>query len=152
MGSESQRLIQRDRGWHSRHVVGVDDRGLGTLVVPQRRERRATHGRPEPSAPERRVGSDGFQLTDAMQLLIERGETITTFPITGWFDCGKTETLLETNRELLELKGLTTATTPPGCVVFSRKPVAATAMGRTGATSVFPSFFAISSGFIPMAR
>jgi len=43
-----------------------------------------------------------FQLTDGMQLLVERGETITTFPIEGWYDCGKFETLLETNRVLLE--------------------------------------------------
>ena len=46
-----------------------------------------------------------FQLTDAMQLLVERGETITTFPIQGWYDCGKTETLLETNRILLDKRG-----------------------------------------------
>ena len=46
-----------------------------------------------------------FQLTDAMQLLVERGEVITTFPIRGWYDCGKTETLLETNRVLLEKHG-----------------------------------------------
>jgi glucose-1-phosphate thymidylyltransferase len=43
-----------------------------------------------------------FQLTDGMQLLVERGEVITTFPIRGWYDCGKTETLLETNRVLLD--------------------------------------------------
>jgi len=43
-----------------------------------------------------------FQLTDAMQLLVERGEVITTFPVEGWYDCGKTETLLETNRVLLD--------------------------------------------------
>ena len=43
-----------------------------------------------------------FQLTDGMQLLVERGTTITTFPIEGWYDCGKFETLLETNRVLLE--------------------------------------------------
>ena len=42
-----------------------------------------------------------FQLTDAMQLLVSRGEVITTFPVEGWYDCGKTETLLETNRVLL---------------------------------------------------
>src|SRR5437867_36631 len=46
-----------------------------------------------------------FQLTDAMQLLVSRGETITTFPIQGWYDCGKTETLLETNRVLLDKRG-----------------------------------------------
>ena len=43
-----------------------------------------------------------FQLTDAMQMLVDRGEPITTFPIHGWYDCGKTETLLATNRVLLE--------------------------------------------------
>ena len=43
-----------------------------------------------------------YQLTDAMQLMVDRGETLTTFPVAGWYDCGKTETLLETNRVLLD--------------------------------------------------
>jgi glucose-1-phosphate thymidylyltransferase len=43
-----------------------------------------------------------FQLTDALQMLIDQGEQIKTFPIDGWFDCGKPETLLETNRHLLD--------------------------------------------------
>jgi glucose-1-phosphate thymidylyltransferase len=46
-----------------------------------------------------------FQLTDAMQRLVEGGEVLTTFPIEGWYDCGKTETLLETNRVLLDKHG-----------------------------------------------
>jgi len=46
-----------------------------------------------------------FQLTDAMQLMLEKGEVITTFPVEGWYDCGKTETLLETNRVLLSRIG-----------------------------------------------
>jgi glucose-1-phosphate thymidylyltransferase len=46
-----------------------------------------------------------YQLTDALQLMIERGHRIRPFTVDGWYDCGKTETLLETNRELLELKG-----------------------------------------------
>lgn len=45
---------------------------------------------------------DEYQLTDALQLMIERGEKFTTFPVEGWYDCGKPETLLETNRFLLE--------------------------------------------------
>jgi glucose-1-phosphate thymidylyltransferase len=45
-----------------------------------------------------------YQLTDALQLMIESGETITTFPVTEWFDCGKPETLLATNRHLLDTK------------------------------------------------
>jgi glucose-1-phosphate thymidylyltransferase len=43
-----------------------------------------------------------YQLTDAMQMLVAQGEVITTFPVEGWYDCGQTETLLETNRVLLD--------------------------------------------------
>src|SRR5438132_3541568 len=43
-----------------------------------------------------------YQLTDAMQRMIEQGAEFTTFPVDGWYDCGKTETLLETNRVLLD--------------------------------------------------
>lgn len=42
-----------------------------------------------------------FQLTDALQIMIEKGEKITTFPVEGWYDCGKPETLLSTNKFLL---------------------------------------------------
>lgn len=45
-----------------------------------------------------------YQLTDALQLMIEQGETVTTFPVANWFDCGKPETLLTTNRHLLDLQ------------------------------------------------
>ncbi len=43
-----------------------------------------------------------YQLTDALQIMIERGEKITTFKVDGWYDCGKPETLLSTNRFLLQ--------------------------------------------------
>jgi glucose-1-phosphate thymidylyltransferase len=43
-----------------------------------------------------------FQLTDALQSMIEAGIDMRVFPITGWFDCGTIETLLATNRFLLE--------------------------------------------------
>ncbi len=45
-----------------------------------------------------------FQLTDALQMMIEHGEKFTTFPVEGWYDCGKPETLLETNEILLKTK------------------------------------------------
>jgi glucose-1-phosphate thymidylyltransferase len=35
-------------------------------------------------------------------MMIERGEKFTTFPVESWYDCGKPETLLETNRDLLD--------------------------------------------------
>lgn len=46
-----------------------------------------------------------LQLTDAMQLMIEQGEILKTFPVEGWYDCGKPETLLSTNKYLLEKAG-----------------------------------------------
>jgi glucose-1-phosphate thymidylyltransferase len=42
-----------------------------------------------------------FQFTDALQLMIKRGAKFSTFNIEGWYDCGKPETLLETNQHLL---------------------------------------------------
>lgn len=52
----------------------------------------------------KRIRTKGeYQLTDALQLLIERGEQLEAFTVDGWYDCGKPETLLETNRQLLGL-------------------------------------------------
>jgi glucose-1-phosphate thymidylyltransferase len=42
-----------------------------------------------------------YQLTDALQMMIDRNEKMRAFPIDGWYDCGKPETLLSTNRYLL---------------------------------------------------
>ncbi len=56
-----------------------------------------------------------YQLTDALQLMLEAGAAMTTFPVEGWFDCGKAETLLSTNRHLLDKKS--TAREIPGVVV-----------------------------------
>lgn len=44
---------------------------------------------------------DEFQLTDALQLMINHGEKMSTFPVEGWYDCGKPETLLSTNKFIL---------------------------------------------------
>jgi len=46
-----------------------------------------------------------YQLTDALLLMLERGEDMGTFTVQGWHDCGRPETLLETNRFLLERSG-----------------------------------------------
>jgi glucose-1-phosphate thymidylyltransferase len=45
-----------------------------------------------------------FQLTDALQAMIDKGEAFSTFPVSGWYDCGKPETLLSTNEALLKSK------------------------------------------------
>jgi len=42
-----------------------------------------------------------YQLTDAFRVMVERGARLSTLPVTDWFDCGKPETLLATNRHLL---------------------------------------------------
>ena len=56
-----------------------------------------------------------YQLTDALELMIEGGEPFTTFPVHGWYDCGKPETLLSTNEILLKDNVSTKAY--PGCII-----------------------------------
>ena len=43
-----------------------------------------------------------YYLTDAFQYMIDHGRKIRTVEVEGWYDCGKPETLVETNRYLLE--------------------------------------------------
>jgi glucose-1-phosphate thymidylyltransferase len=43
-----------------------------------------------------------FQLTDALNLMMKEGVVLKAFSIEGWYDCGKPETLLDTNRALLD--------------------------------------------------
>ena len=45
-----------------------------------------------------------YQLTDALQEMVNRGYRLKTFPVSSWYDCGHQESLLETNRVLLEEK------------------------------------------------
>ncbi len=45
-----------------------------------------------------------YQLTDALQKMIHAGGKIKTFTVSSWYDCGHFESLLETNRVLLEEK------------------------------------------------
>lgn len=43
-----------------------------------------------------------FQLTDALQYMLDKGSEFIPRKIGKWFDCGRPETLLETNKALLE--------------------------------------------------
>ncbi len=43
-----------------------------------------------------------FYLTDAFQYMVDKGARIRTAPVEGWYDCGKVETVLETNGHLVE--------------------------------------------------
>lgn len=44
-----------------------------------------------------------FWLADALQLMINAGETMGTFRVQHWYDCGTIDALLQANRELLQL-------------------------------------------------
>jgi glucose-1-phosphate thymidylyltransferase len=46
-----------------------------------------------------------WYLTDAFQWMIEHGKRILTAEVGGWYDCGKLDTLLETNEILLRKGG-----------------------------------------------
>jgi glucose-1-phosphate thymidylyltransferase len=46
--------------------------------------------------------SGEYYLTDAFQYMIDQGAKIRVQTVEGWYDCGQVETLLETNRHLLE--------------------------------------------------
>jgi len=43
-----------------------------------------------------------LQVTDALQLMVDRGSRMAAITVDGWYDCGKLETLLLTNRHLLD--------------------------------------------------
>jgi glucose-1-phosphate thymidylyltransferase len=45
-----------------------------------------------------------IQFTDAMAAMVKAGHKIKPVAIEGWYDCGKPETLLETNRHILDKK------------------------------------------------
>lgn len=42
-----------------------------------------------------------FQLTDALEMMIQKGCSFRTAPVSKWLDCGLAETLLETNAHVL---------------------------------------------------
>lgn len=48
-----------------------------------------------------RGAGNEYQLTDALQRLLDEGLTLGTFQVEEWYDCGRPETLLEANRALL---------------------------------------------------
>jgi glucose-1-phosphate thymidylyltransferase len=45
-----------------------------------------------------------YQLTDALQQMVTRGYRFKTFRVSSWYDCGHHDSLLETNRVLLDEK------------------------------------------------
>jgi glucose-1-phosphate thymidylyltransferase len=66
--------------------------------------------------------------------MIQRGEELRPFAVEGWYDCGKTETLLETNRALLDQ--LATSVCREGVVVLP--PVAVDPTAEVNAAVIGP--------------
>ncbi len=57
-----------------------------------------------------------YWLADALQMMVEAGEQMRTFHISGWYDCGTPDAVLQANRELLAAEH-PVARAPHGSVV-----------------------------------
>ncbi len=69
-----------------------------------------------------KAGKGGeFYLTDAFQFMVDRGKRLQVASVGGWYDCGKVDTLLETNEHLL--RNGRAITPPPQTGVIIREPV-----------------------------
>jgi len=56
-----------------------------------------------------------FYLTDAFQYMVDQGKKLFVSEVGGWYDCGKVDTLLETNEHLLKHgRGKKPSTVPSG--------------------------------------
>ena len=62
-----------------------------------------------------------YYLTDAFQYMVDSGRKLTVAEVGGWYDCGKVETVLETNHHLLEQGRARTPKVPRGVTI--RAPV-----------------------------
>ena len=60
-----------------------------------------------------------FQLTDALQMMLEKGCTFRTAPVQKWLDCGLAETLLETNAHVLKRIDNSASVNLPGVKVIA---------------------------------
>ena len=52
---------------------------------------------------EKRQARGEFWLADGLQLMVDAGEKMRTFPMEHWYDCGTAESLLIANHDLLDL-------------------------------------------------
>ena len=59
-----------------------------------------------------------FQLTDALEMMIEQGCKFKTAPVSRWLDCGLVETLLETNAHMLKRNDNSKEFTNPGVEII----------------------------------
>jgi len=83
-----------------------------------------------------------YQLTDAMQLMLEDGRDFGCFEIEGWYDCGKPETLLKTNRILLDNNNISSTGTFDNTVLIQPVNIE---KGATIESSVVGPYVSIAS-------
>ncbi len=79
------------------------------------------------------------QFTDALERMIQSGTSFTPYEVSGWYDCGKKETVLETNRHFLE--AVKSAVSKDGCTIIP--PVFIADSARVNASVIGP-YVAIS--------
>lgn len=65
-----------------------------------------------------RGAGDEYQLTDALQRMVERGNDIGVFEVEDWYDCGRPQTLLEANEVLLSKLSTNDPTERENCVLI----------------------------------
>jgi len=82
------------------------------------------------------TGTGGeFQLTDALQRMVERGSTVRAQRVSNWYDCGRPEPLLDVNRVLLDRRepappdGLTNSVVVPPVDVGSDVTIESSVVG-----------------------
>lgn len=60
-----------------------------------------------------------FQLTDALEMMIQKGCKFHTAPVGKWLDCGLAETLLETNAQVLARNDNSASVSAEGCKIIA---------------------------------
>jgi glucose-1-phosphate thymidylyltransferase len=78
-----------------------------------------------------------YFLTDAFQYMIDHGARLKTVEVDGWYDCGKPETLLETNRHLLDNGRAVSPAAAPGVTIH--EPVRVAQDARLEACEIGPN-------------
>ncbi|MBM4195201.1 MAG: nucleotidyltransferase family protein, partial [Gemmatimonadetes bacterium] len=81
-----------------------------------------------------------FYLTDAFQYMIEHGAKLRVLDVAGWYDAGKLDTLLDTNRVMLQRLGpTTTASADIGADVKLVPPVLVQPGATVAASTIGPN-------------
>jgi glucose-1-phosphate thymidylyltransferase len=62
--------------------------------------------------------TNNYQLTDALQLMVEKEAELKIFDVPDWYDCGRPEMLLEINQILLDKYGSENEGTMRRCVLI----------------------------------